>query len=548
MEIFKSILALLAGTGVFITGMNLMSSGLQKLAGPGMKKLIAKLTSNRFVGVGVGAAVTGIIQSSGATTVMVIGFVNAGAMTLMQATALIMGANIGTTVTGLLVSLQSLDISLYASVLAFIGVMMTFFSSSKVKQTGNILCGLGLIFIGLDLMSAAFENDAIKDMFKNVFTTVDFPLLLLLLGIIFTALIQSSSAITGLVIVMASSGAISLDSSLFIILGANIGTCVTALLATIGASTNAKRTGIIHLMFNMIGTCIFTIFIWIFKDQVVRWLHHINNVSYEIALFHVIFNLTTTLLLLPFIKQLVSLAEHIIPDRVKKIENTLKYIDDRLLATPSIALMQVKKEIENMAELSLENLADAYSIINTMNLENSNKINSVEDQIDFINISVTKFLVKLSGRLDGSQGEQVGSYYHVVNDIERIGDYAINILEIASEMKEKGIEFSYDAKNELNSMYELIGKMYGIAMNTFDSSKEVNLDELSKYEAETDDLKKKFSIAHFERLSKDNCTMELGNYFEILISYLERVADHLTNIGYSIENPTGDQPLALKGE
>ena len=548
MEIFKSILALLAGTGVFITGMNLMSSGLQKLAGPGMKKLIAKLTSNRFVGVGVGAAVTGIIQSSGATTVMVIGFVNAGAMTLMQATALIMGANIGTTVTGLLVSLQSLDISLYASALAFIGVMMTFFTNSKVKQTGNILCGLGLIFIGLDLMSASFENEAIKDMFKNVFSAVDFPLVLLLLGIIFTALIQSSSAITGLVIVMAANGAITLDSSLFIILGANIGTCVTALLATIGASTNAKRTGIIHLMFNVIGTFFFTIFIWIFKDQVVRWLEKINNISYEIALFHVIFNVTTTIFLLPFIKQLVSLAEHIIPEKVNKAENALKFIDDRLLATPSIALMQAKKEIENMAELSLKNLNDAYSIINTGNFEHSDKINELENQIDFININVTKFLIKLSGQLDGSQGEQVGSYYHVVNDIERIGDYAINILEIATEMKEKGIEFSSEAKNELNSMYELICKMYEIAITTFDSSKEVNLDELSKYEAETDELKKKFSIAHFERLSKDNCTMELGNYFEILISHLERVADHLTNIGYSIENPTGDQPLALKGE
>lgn len=546
MSLFESLLALLAGIGVFITGMEFMSSSLRRVAGPELKKLLGKMTNNRFAGVGVGASVTAIIQSSSATTVMVVGFVNAGVMTLTQATSIIMGANIGTTVTGLLVSLSSINISLYLSALAFVGVMMMFINKSSIKNIGGIIAGLGLLFIGLSLMSDAFNVEEARNMFTNVFASINFPLFLLLLGMIFTALMQSSSAMTGLVIVMAGQGVMNLDAALFVVLGVNIGTCVTALIATIGTNVNARRTGLIHLLFNIAGTIIFTIFIWIFKNQVVSLLSHINNIQYEIALFHLFFNVVTTCLLLPFIKQLVRISEIIIKDKQETNDSVLKYIDERLLKTPPIAVMQVKKEIENMASLAKQNLSLCFEGIFMHDQRNEKMITKTENQIDSMNSEITKFLIKLSPLVDGESIKTVGSYYHVVNDIERIGDLAENLFDYASEMDEKGLNFSDIAMVEIKTMYSTVIEMYEIALKTFDTDKEVDLKKLSALEHKTDELKKQFSIAHFERLSQTGCSMELGGYFISIISNLERVGDHLVNIGYSIQNPTGNQPLALK--
>lgn len=546
MSLFESLLALLAGIGVFITGMDFMSSSLRRVAGPELKKLLGKMTNNRFAGIGVGASVTAIIQSSSATTVMVVGFVNAGVMTLTQATSIIMGANIGTTVTGLLVSLSSINISLYFSALAFIGVMMMFINKSSIKNIGGIIAGLGLLFIGLSLMSDAFNVEEARNMFTSLFATINFPLLLLFLGLIFTALMQSSSAMTGLIIVMAGQGVMNLEDALFVVLGVNIGTCVTALIATIGTSVNARRTGLIHLLFNVVGTIIFTIFIWIFKNQVVSLLSHINNIQYEIALFHLFFNLVTTCLLLPFIKQLVKIAEIIIKDKEENKDNVLKFIDERLLKTPPIAVMQVKKEIENMASLAKQNLSLCFEGVCVHNPKNEKIITKNENQIDSMNSEITKFLIKLSPLVDGESIKTVGSYYHVVNDIERIGDLAENLFDYTTEMEEKGLVFSDVAMVEIKTMYSVIMEMYDIATKTFDTDKVVDLKRLSTLEQKTDELKKQFSMAHFERLSQTGCSMELGGYFISIISNLERVGDHLVNIGYSIQNPTGNQPLALK--
>ena len=546
MSLFESLLALLAGIGVFITGMDFMSSSLRRVAGPELKKLLGKMTNNRFAGIGVGASVTAIIQSSSATTVMVVGFVNAGVMTLTQATSIIMGANIGTTVTGLLVSLSSINISLYLSALAFIGVMMMFINKSSIKNIGGIIAGLGLLFIGLSLMSDAFNVEEARNMFTSLFATINFPLLLLFLGMIFTALMQSSSAMTGLIIVMAGQGVMNLEDALFVVLGVNIGTCVTALIATIGTSVNARRTGLIHLLFNVVGTIIFTIFIWIFKNQVVSLLSHINNIQYEIALFHLFFNLVTTCLLLPFIKQLVKIAEMIIKDKEENKDNVLKFIDERLLKTPPIAVMQVKKEIENMASLAKQNLSLCFEGVCVYEPKNEKIITKNENQIDSMNSEITKFLIKLSPLVDGESIKTVGSYYHVVNDIERIGDLAENLFDYATEMEEKGLVFSDVAMVEIKTMYSVIMEMYDIATKTFDTDEVVDLKRLSTLEQKTDELKKQFSMAHFERLSQTGCSMELGGYFISIISNLERVGDHLVNIGYSIQNPTGNQPLALK--
>ena len=546
MSLFESLLALLAGIGVFITGMDFMSSSLRRVAGPELTKLLGKMTNNRFAGIGVGASVTAIIQSSSATTVMVVGFVNAGVMTLTQATSIIMGANIGTTVTGLLVSLSSINISLYLSALAFIGVMMMFINKSSIKNIGGIIAGLGLLFIGLSLMSDAFNIEEARNMFTSLFATINFPLLLLFLGMIFTALMQSSSAMTGLIIVMAGQRVMNLEDALFVVLGVNIGTCVTALIATIGTSVNARRTGLIHLLFNVVGTIIFTIFIWIFKNQVVSLLSHINNIQYEIALFHLFFNLVTTCLLLPFIKQLVKIAEMIIKDKEENKDNVLKFIDERLLKTPPIAVMQVKKEIENMASLAKQNLSLCFEGVCAYEPKNEKIITKNENQIDSMNSEITKFLIKLSPLVDGESIKTVGSYYHVVNDIERIGDLAENLFDYATEMEEKGLVFSDVAMVEIKTMYSVIMEMYDIATKTFDTDEVVDLKRLSTLEQKTDELKKQFSMAHFERLSQTGCSMELGGYFISIISNLERVGDHLVNIGYSIQNPTGNQPLALK--
>lgn len=542
MNIFANLLALLAGCGVFIAGMNMLSEGLQRSAGGGMKRLLARI-DNRFAAVGIGAAVTAIIQSSSATTVMVIGFVNAGVMSLFQAAGIIMGANIGTTVTGLIVSLSALDISLYASALAFIGVMMTFMKSERVKHIGGILCGFGILFIGLDLMSAAFGNDEIKAAFASVFAAIDFPLLLILCGTLFTALIQSSSAATGLVIVMVGQGALSVEAALFIVLGSNIGTCVTAMLAAIGTTPNAKRASLIHLVFNIIGTLLFTAILWPLSSVAVSLLESLlPSAEMQIAWFHVIFNVTTTLLLLPFIRVLVSFAERVIRDKAEeKAAYQLKYVDDLLLKTPSVAAGQVKKEIEYMAMLARENLDRAFLEIREQSGTRCAAITECEAHIDFTNHSLSRYLVRLSPLLDGPEAKEIGAYFHVLNDLERIGDHAENFMDISVQMKEDDLQFSEAALEELAQVNAAVDRMFALALDAFDSRTTDALDELARLEDEIDKAKKQLSHNHFERLSAGNCRMDLSAYFLSTVTGFERISDHLLNVGYSILNPTGSK-------
>lgn len=543
MDIVQYIIALLAGCGVFIVGMSMLSEGLEKSAGSGLKKLLGKISNNCFAGIGVGASVTALIQSSSATSVMVIGFVNAGIMSLAQATAIIMGANIGTTVTGLIVSLSALDISLYATLLSFVGIMMTFTKNQKVKNIGTIICGFGLLFVGLDLMGAAFNNDQIKDVFSTIFASIDFPLLLILCGVLFTALIQSSSAATGLIIVMVGSGAITVESALFVVLGSNIGTCITAILASVGTTTNAKRTAFIHLLFNFIGTIIFTIILWIFADPIVSLLGKLfDNPQMQIAWFHVIFNVTTTIVLVGFVNQLVKLSNIVIKDKEEGKQNyQLKYIDNLFLVTPSIALMQVKKEIEYMALLAKENLNRGYLELKFQTGENIKSINKTEELIDFTNNQLTKYLIKLTSLVDYKDEKIIGAYFHVINDIERIGDHAINLLDMSLKMKEEDLIFSSKALEELDDMYQKLSQMFDIALDVFDNSHVSLLKEINVIEEQIDELKSALSDQHFIRLTKGDCKMELSTYFHSTVSGLERVADHLVNIGYSIINPTGSQ-------
>ena len=328
MQVYECILSLIAGVGVFILAMKLMSDSLNQIAGERMKRLLEKLAGNRIVGVLVGALVTAVIQSSSATTVMVIGFVNANVMDLNQAAAIIIGSNIGTTVTGLLASLESLNISLYLSLLVFIGVMLAFVR--KIRKIANLMTGLGMIFVGLKMMSSACDDQSIRDAFSNVLKNLEFPLLLELLGIIFTAIIQSSSAMTGIVIVMVGKKAMTIRNGLFITLGANIGTCVTAMIGIIGANTNSKRTALIHLIFNVSGCIIFTPILWIFSDSIVNILSKMSNEDAQrIAFFHLFFNIATAIITTPLIKFLVKFVSFVIKNKDKPEEFLEWFIKDK---------------------------------------------------------------------------------------------------------------------------------------------------------------------------------------------------------------------------
>ena len=549
MQLIQSLIWLLAGVGVFIVGMNFMGDALEKSAGIGMKRLLERISNNRFSGVGIGAGVTAIIQSSSATSVMVIGLVNAGVMTLMQATPIIMGANIGTTITGVLVALKNDYFNMAMYLLAFAGVMMGFFKNQKIRIAGSLCCGLGLIFVGLEVMSSeqAFGNPLVENMFTEIFKMIDFPLLLILVGVVFTALIQSSSASTGVVITMVGAGVLPLDLALFIVLGANIGTCVTALLASVGANANSKRVALIHFTFNVIGTVLFTAIIWIFREPMVNFLVSLfpgndpMSLQMRVSVFHVIFNVTTTCLLLPFVKQLVHYSCWMIKERKQEgAVHSLKYVDDRLLTLPSVAMMQVKKEIDYMLSLVEENLRYSLASIDGNPAVNAERISDNEDTIDFTNGSLTQFLIKLSACVDERDEQKIGAYFHVLNDLERIGDHAENFHEIGQEMLDKKLAFSDMALSDIKQMYGVAIAMIAIAKDALDTESLDRLPALTDLENQTDEMKRTFSAKHFFRLSEGHCSLEVSPYYTSTITGLERVADHIVNVGYSICNPVGD--------
>ena len=468
----------------------------------------------------------------------------------MQATPIIMGANIGTTITGVLVALKNDYFNMLMYLLAFAGVMMGFFKQEKIKIAGLLCSGLGLIFVGLNVMSSeqAFGNPLVESMFQNIFSVIDFPLLLIFVGVIFTALIQSSSAATGVVITMVGTGVLPLDLALFIVLGANIGTCVTALLASVGANANSKRVALIHFTFNVIGTIIFTAIVWIFNEPMINLLisffpgNDPMSLQMRVSIFHVIFNVTTTCVLLPFVSQLVNYSCHVIKDKkTDETELSLKYIDDRLLTMPPVALMQVKKEIDYMFSLVEKNISLSFEAMETKNLTKGAEIAENEAVIDFTNGALTRFLIKLSATVEQSDELVIGSYFHVLNDLERVGDHAENFYEIVEEMTAKKITFSPKAQDDIKKMSAKVLQMLAISKDAFDNLNKSELSDLAVLEDEIDEMKKVFTANHFARLADGNCSVEVSPYYSSTIAGLERVGDHLVNVGYSIVDPIGSQ-------
>ena len=550
-QLVISIITLLVGAAVFIIGMNMMSSGLKKSTGPGLRKLLKRIRNNRFAGLGIGAAVTALIQSSAATSVMAIGFINAGAMTIFQGVCIILGAYIGTTVTGLLASLSSFSISHYFILLAVIGVVLMFIKKEKIKNFGEILAGLGLLFFGLNTMSSAINGNAdLVNGIKDFFAAIEFPPLLLLIGAIVTALLQSSSATSGIAIAMVSTGALGFNDAVYLVLGATIGTVITTLIATIGGNVNAKRTGIICLVIRITTALIALAIYWPLAasfDLETAIPGVFGSASLAVALLLIAYNVVFMLAILPFVQFFEKMSIKLIKDKdEEKMKKALKYIDRRLLETPTIALMQVKREIINMMELAHENLKRGFNRILTQDTSGDKELIETEDKIDYINNKITDYLIELTHTASLKDEQMIGSFFHVVNDIERIGDHAYNFYESSLKMVANDLKFSDIARKEFQEMFDVVDQMFELSFVIFHDQTGTYLKKLHDLENETDNLKNKLSSAHYERIQKNMCKMENSPFYTSLVSQLERVADHLVNVGYSIVNPTGDDLYAKK--
>ncbi|NPV43250.1 MAG: Na/Pi cotransporter family protein [Firmicutes bacterium] len=528
METFFS---LLGGLGLFIYGMKSMGEGLQKATGDSLKRLLEFLTNNRILGVIVGVIVTALIQSSSATTVMVVGFVNAGLMTLKQATGVIMGANIGTTVTAQLIAFKLTDLALPA---IGIGVGLNMFAQKRqLKYIGQILLGFGLLFTGMKIMEGSLKPIAKLPEFSNIMTAFSaHPILGVITGFLLTAVVQSSSATIGILQALAFSGNINLNIALPILFGDNIGTCVTALLSSMGANITAKRAALIHLFFNLIGTIIFLILLPAVIPIVMKT--SLDPVR-QIANAHTMFNIANTVIQLPFAGLLVALVTKLIPGQEPLIERGLKFLDKRLLNTPAVAFGQVTKEIVRMAKLAEENLKDSIEVFLNFNHHTVHNIYKKEEVINELEREITKFVSELSRTsLNNSQLNKITGYYNILNDIERVGDHAKNIIELAEFKDERNLPFSEMAINELNLMFNKVKTIFNYAIKSFETGNISLAEEVLTHEDEIDEMEECLRMHHIERLNKGLCYPSSGVIYLDIISNLERIGDHSTNIAHTV--------------
>ena len=558
-KLILSIITLFVGAAVFIVGMNMMSSGLKKSTGPSLKKLLKKIRNNRFACFGIGTTVTTLVQSSAATGVMVIGFIGAGAMTVFQGVNTILGAYVGTTITGLLAALSTVKFSKYLIVIAVIGVILMFFKKEPIKNIGEILTGLGILFFGLNTMSGVLDtetgNPQLVKLVSDFFSAVNFPLLLLLIGAAVTALMQSSSASTSIIVAITGSGVLQFEQAMYLILGATIGTVITLLIQTIGGNVNVKRTGLIVLIIRILAALIALAICWPLTNQIASAFYAAFDFTKKegralaMALFHIAYNVIFMLAALPLVKPLEKLSIKLIKDKEQeKMKESLKYIDNHLLDTPTVAMMQVKREIINMMHLAYDNLKLGYNRILYQDNSQDKELIETEDKIDYINNAITQFLINLTHNVSLKDEKTLGSYFHVVNDIERIGDHAYNFYESSLKMVSNDLKFSDVAKKEFDSMFDVICQMFDLTFVIFHDKSRDSLKKLHDLEDQTDNLKNALSTAHYERIQNKTCHVENSPFYTTLVSELERVADHLVNIGYSIVNPTGDDPTEKLAE
>ncbi len=533
--IMEIILAL-GGLGLFLYGMRLMGEGLELAAGSNLRTLLEKLTTNRFLGALVGVVVTGIIQSSTAVSVMCVGFVNAQIMNLSQAMGVIMGATIGTTVTSVLLSIQISD---YAPIAIFIGAIMVMLcKKNNHKYIGQIIAGFGILFFGMTTMSANLKPIAQSQFFSNIITSVSDPLVGVLFGIAFAAILQSSSAAVGVLQALGAASALMLPNAVYMVYGIHIGACVTAVISSIGATKAAKRTALSYVLFTGTGTMLF-VFISLFTPFH-AWIESVtDSVPFQISLVHIISSIIATLVVLPGVDLIIKLSTIIIPGKEdnEKEQSRLKYVDERLLNTPPFAVSQVTKEIDRMGKLARKNFELSMKAFLEKDQKLIAEVENNEEVIDYLNMAITSFLVKLNGlNLEDNDRLKIGSYYHVVSDMERIGDHAENICELANMLITKEESFSDDAAKEIETMNKLVTNIIDDSLKMFESSHfdQKMVDLVSNIEEEIDDKTALYKDRHIERLSEGKCNATVGTLFMELLTNLERIADHSTNIAFSM--------------
>ena len=557
LTIVNSLFFILGGITVFMIGMSMMGSNIEKAAGKSMRRLMGKAARNRFVGVGTGAAVTAIVNSSAATTVMIVGFVNVGLMTLTQAASVIMGANIGTTISAFIMALSSAGGASFSAaavfaLVAFVGFVFTLVGKSdKFKQVGAILEGIGLIFIGLNVMSGAvgdmLDNENVEGAIEGMFIAIGNGketltweiIVLFLLGVLLTALMQSSAALTAIIISLASSNLISLQMAMCIILGANVGTCLTSLISSFGASVNAKRTAAVHLLFNVAGCLIFIFPVAFAGKYIAQFLNGIiPQTQWQIAIFHMVFNLLTTALLLPFLKYLVKLACLIVPEKNGGEEQEdSDTLDLRILKTPAIAVGQVRKQLLKMGEDAFTNYKLSLDMLLSGDLSRKDEFAERENNINAANKYIVSFLIRLSlTEISELDEKKVSSFFRVVSDIERVGDYAENIVEYAQKLIEDKVEFTDSAKDEIREMDSHISNLYKYVCSVFADSDLKYTVDVEREEQETDRMNEVMQQAHIQRMADGKCSAEAGALFLQLAVNMERIGDHMHNIANSVKD------------
>ena len=535
---FGTILTMAGGLGLFLFGMELMSDSIEKVAGARLRRILEIFTTNRFMGMIVGIIFTGIIQSSSACTVMVVSFVNSGLMNLYQAAGVILGANIGTTITSQLVSF---NLSKIAPLILLVGVVvMMFTKKEKVRKVAEVVVGFGILFVGLSTMSQAMANMKNEPQVVNLLMSLKNPFLATLMGFALTAIIQSSSVTVSIVLLLANQDLLPLPITLYIILGCNIGACATAMLASMTGKKDAKRAALIHLLFNIIGTVIIYIALFVAGNQIVELIKSISADNGRfVANAHTLIKIAQVIMLFPFTGWLVKMTYLIVPGEDQKVgyreSYQLKYIGDKVVFNPATAVVEVIKELERMASLAEENLNRAMNALITLDEEDIEEVYEVEKNINFLNHAITDYLVKINQTtLPIEDLNSLGALFHVVNDIERIGDHAENVADAARQRKEEGVSISKEAQKELGDMLEMVNKIIRYAVEMFAKSDETHMQEIITLEDQVDEKERELQKKHVERLTKGECSPEAGMIFSDIVSGLERVADHATNIAFAI--------------
>lgn len=543
------LLGLMGGLGLFLFGMKLMSDGLEKAAGAKMRSILEFFTKNTIRGILVGTFFTAVIQSSSAATVMTVSFVNSGLMNLYQAAGVIMGANIGTTVTSQLISF---NLSALAPLFVIAGVVMYMFCKrQKIQNIGMVILGFGVLFMGMTTMSSSMSTLKTDPVVLETMSSLTNHYLAILVGIVVTAVLQSSSATVGIVLLLANQGLLDIRICFFIILGCNIGSCVSAMLASLNGKRDAKRTALIHLLFNIIGTIIIFLVLTVALEPITAFIQNISghNPGREVANAHTLIKITEVIILAPFVKQIVHLTHYILPEKKHKNAQPkednygLQFIGAKSILSPATAVFDATRELEHMGNMAVTNLQRAMNSLITLDEDEIQEVCKVEKNIDYLNHAITDYLVKLNQTtLPVDDAKSIGGLFHVANDIERIGDHAENVAEAAAMRKSQNIVFSPQAQKEMGEMLDLVIKVTAYALDMFSNNNQEHMQEILDLENQVDEMERMFQENHVQRLTRNECTPSAGMIFSDIISGLERVSDHATNIAFSLlEEPAEER-------